>query len=766
MSETPESQAARTTLPLVALFAVVSFLNSALLFAVEPMFTKMVLPLLGGAPSVWNTCLLFFQSALLAGYLYAHATSRWMMPRAQALLHLVLLAASVSLLPLAVPPGALPPAESSTANVVALLRLLTITLGLPFLLLSAGTPMVQRWFASTGHPRAANPYFLYAASNFGSFGALIAYPTLIEPHLSLSEQSGTWRWLYVGLIGLLGVSALAAARWRARTPSTGTPSLGTPSLGDAAPAAPAAAAAAPGSPTLVPTRAWRLRWVLLSFAPSSLLLGVTTFLSTDIAAVPFLWVAPLALYLLTFVLVFARHPPLSRRFMLLLQLFLGLGLMIVISASPTKRLTAVALLHLVTFFVVAMVCHRELADARPRATYLTEFYLWISLGGMLGGVFNVLLAPVLYDRVLEYPFALIIALGLRPTWPARAASPRRELLLDLLLPLGVFAMITAGFYLPTPPGRVGEYAVWVYLGAAALISASFYRRPLRVALAAGALFLGTDFLTHTSSDALLQTRSFFGVYRVRSYYEYTILQHGTTTHGAQSVRLDRRTDPLTYYHREGPMGDIFRLVTDSVAPRSVAIVGLGAGTTACYSRPDERWTYYEIDPLMVTIARSPALFSYLKDCQPDVTIIVGDARRSIASAPDSSFDLIVLDAFSSDAIPVHLLTREALQLYLQKLRPRGTIAFHVSNRYLDLRPALVELARDARLAGATIDRGVTDAQLERLYYGSRWVVLARSAGVVAPLIRQADWDVLAPAAHVRLWTDDYSDVWSVMQWRR
>lgn len=770
------SGARASPIALVALLSVATFLNAALLFAVQPMFTKMVLPLLGGTPSVWNTCLLFFQGALLAGYLYAHASSRWLRPAPQAWLHVTMLAASVLLLPLAMPSDVGAPPGSSTAAVVWLLRLLTVTLGFPFMLLAAGAPMVQRWFASTRHDAASNPYFLYAASNLGSFAALIAYPTLIEPQLRLSEQSLAWRGVYVGLIALLGVSAWATWRWR-RNGTDGNGMVmqnreeerhvvvrGGPPRPPRTSRADNADLALP-PPTITPTRAWRLRWVLLAFAPSSLLLGVTTFLGTDIASVPFLWVAPLALYLLTFVVVFARRPMLGRGFMLVLHLTLALGLLVIISANPTKRLTAVASLHLLTFFVTAMVCHRELADARPRAEYLTEFYLWMSLGGLLGGVYNVLLAPALYDRVLEYPFAMIIALGLRPAWRSVGTPHVRPLALDLLAPLALFGVIIGGFYLPTPPADWGDYGVYLYLGVAALVAASFYKRPLRLALAAGAIFLAADLGVHTGDDNLFQVRSFFGVYRVRRWEEYSILQHGTTTHGAQSITIDRRTEPLTYYHREGPLGDIFRLVTDSLAPRAVALVGLGAGTTACYSRPGERWTYFEIDPVIVTIARSPSLFTYLAECQPEVRIVLGDARRSLMDASDSSFDLIALDAFSSDAIPVHLITREALQLYLRKLRPGGVVAFHISNRYLDLRPVLVELARDARLAGALLDRDVTEAQRRKLHYGSRWVTVARNAYTLAPLVKEAGWQVLAPSATVRVWTDDYSDVLGVMRWK-
>jgi len=725
----------------VGLFATATFLNAALLFAVEPMFTKMVLPLLGGAPSVWNTCLLFFQGALMVGYLYAHVTSRWLVVWRQAALHLGLLVVSIVMLPIVVASDVIPPASTTGGAITWLLLLLATTLGPPFVLLSAGAPMLQRWFANTQHPRAGNPYFLYVASNAGSFAALLAYPTLIEPRFRLSEQSTQWARGYGVLLLLVVGAAMVAWRWPREV-------AGQEGEVDSPPER---------IPTLVPTAAWRLRWVLLSFAPSSLLLGVTTFLGTDIASVPFLWVIPLALYLLTFVLTFAQRPPLNRRVMLAVQVVLSLALMVVITASPTSALEWVASLHLVTFFVMALVCHRELADARPRVEDLTEFYLWISLGGVLGGVFNVLLAPILYDRVLEYPFAMIIALGLRPMWASQVPA-RRALALDLVMAAGVFALVTLGYQLPSPEGKWGDWVLYGYLGLLALVCTSFYKRPLRLALGAAAIFAGTHIALTVNSDSLLEARSFFGVYRVRRWDDYILLQHGTTTHGGQSIVASRKTEPLTYYHREGPLGDLFRLTTDSVGPREVAIVGLGSGTTACYARPGERWTYYEIDPLVVAIARSPQLFTYLRDCQPDVKIEIGDARLSLAAAPDSAFDLITLDAFSSDAIPVHLVTREALQLYARKLRPGGIVAFHISNRYLDLRPVLVELARDARMAGALADHDVDSTQKAKLYYGSRWVALAREARTLSPLVRTSNWEVLAPSAPVRLWTDDYTDV--------
>lgn len=748
-----ESLSARVTTGrlFIAVLAVVTFLNAALLFAVQPMFTKMVLPLLGGTPMVWNTCLLFFQAALLLGYLYAHASSRLFTPRTQGFVHVSLLVLALLFLPLGIS-GDLKPPVGLALPVVWLLGLLTLSLGLPFVLLAAGAPMFQRWLASTRHQAAGNPYVLYVASNLGSFVALIAYPTVIEPGLRLSEQSVTWLEFYYALLGVVALALWLTLRWAKEKGSVGNemvmPSAVVESTAQAL--------------TIVPTAGWRLRWVLLSFAPSSLLIGVTTYLSTDVAAVPLLWIVPLALYLLTFVIVFTRRPLLGRRFMLHFHVFIGLALLLIIGMTAMNL--RVLLLHLIGFFAVAMVCHRELADSRPRAEHLTEFYLWMSLGGMLGGVFNVIVAPLMYDRVLEYPFAIIVAFGLRPAL-GRYNTGRRSMLLDLILPLALYLGMRAAFHIEVPTGKWATAATWSMLSVSALVAATFYKRPLRLALGAAAVFFALDHRDPPARDSLVyQRRSFFGVYRVHRWGEFLVLQHGTTTHGAQSLQPERRREPLTYYHRAGPLGDVFAALTDSTAVRNVALVGLGAGTTVCYSHPGEAWTFYEIDPVVVDIAKSGRLFTYLRDCGPDSRIVLGDARLSLVDAPDSSYDLIAIDAFSSDAIPVHLITREALALYLRKLKPNGSVVFHISNRYLNLEPVLVELARDARLAGAIRDFSATQEEKSSMYYASRWVALARDAATLSPLVRDRSWVVLAPSAEVRVWTDDFSDIIDVLKY--
>jgi hypothetical protein len=784
---------------LVSTFAIAIFLNAALLFSVQPLFTKMVLPLLGGSPAVWNTCLLFFQALLLAGYLYAHVTSRWLSARTQAVVHIALLVTAIFLLPIHVPESWRQP-PGTALPIGWLLGLLTISLGLPFFLLSAGAPMMQRWFAGTRHPSAHNPYFLYAASNLGSFASLLAYPFIIEPRMRISEQSVTWLEFYYGLLVVIGACAIGAVVFRRN--SSGTPIVSGPSP---APAEASSAADAPllvhaadgvrlrrrgalrGSmkylieenpsvirrflegrdtqitePTIIPDRHWRLRWVLLSFAPSSLLIGTTTYLSTDIASVPFLWVIPLALYLLTFVLVFARRPLFPRWFILRAQLVLGLTLMVALCLGAGRGIVGPAIVHLTAFFVTAMMCHRELADSRPRADYLTEFYLWMSLGGVLGGVFNVLLAPVLYDTLVEYPFALVVAFGLRPGVD-RTYGSRWDFVRDVLYPLAVGTTIWFAYRLPRPPDEWFQAGSQLFLAAMGVVVLFFWKRPIRLALGAGAMYAGVQLAGTAGSNILLQDRSFFGIYRVRRIAEYHVLQSGTTTHGGQSRELERRMDPLTYYYRGGPLGDIFA-TTAQKPVRRVAMVGLGAGTVACYGRPEEHWTFYEIDPMVAEIARSPMYFTYLRDCPPRTNIVIGDARVSLAAAADGEFDLIVLDAFSSDAIPAHLMTKEAVSLYFRKLKPDGVIAFHISNRYLDLRPVVIALANDAQVAGALGERAPDTEGRGLLYYGSRWMVLARQRETLAELVKIDGWYALGTWPASRLWTDDYTDVLGAIKW--
>ncbi|MGH2351166.1 MAG: spermidine synthase, partial [Chloroflexota bacterium] len=693
---------------MLILYTATIFTGSALLFLVQPMFGRMLLPLLGSSPTVWNTALVLYQGGLLAGYGYAHLTTTWRGVRRQAALHVVLLALPLLALPIDLPAGWTPPAREWP--IPWLLATMLVSVGLPFFVVATSSPLLQRWFAGTGHPAAADPYFLYAASNLGSLLALLSYPLLLEPRLGLTAQSQLWSAGY-GLLALLTL-ACGLALWRAHGELAATPSRRSQ---------------VPSPKSQVTNRrlrtwdlglgTWwrrRLRWLLLAAAPSSLLLSVTAHISSDIAAVPLLWVIPLAIYLLTFVLVFARRPLLSHRLMVRALPFVLLPLVVALAVRATQPILPLMALHLAGLFVVSMVCHGEVAADRPPSHYLTEFYFWLALGGVLGGAFSALAAPLLFNTVAEYPLALVVAClaGYRhhdapddrdDRGERRTTAGRRERVLDVGLPLALGAL-AAGLLLRGREGGLTTSAVGIALvfGPVALICLSFRRRPLRFGLAIAAILLASAQFYVDRGDVLLVERSFFGVHRVRRATlepdtSYHVLVHGTTVHGLQSLDPSRRQEPLLYYHSSGPVGQIFRALGPGDAARPVAVVGLGAGGLACYGAPGQRWYFYEIDPEVERIARDPQYFTFLRDCPPDVQVILGDARLSLTEAPPGAYHLIVLDAYSSDAIPIHLITREALAIYLDKLAAGGVLAFHISTRHLDLAPVLGRLARDAGL---------------------------------------------------------------------
>jgi hypothetical protein len=729
---------------LIALFSVTALANAFLLFWVEPLFARMVLPLLGGAPSVWNTCLMFFQTALLGGYLYVHLTSRYLGPRPQAALHLALLALSLAALPVAIPPGWTPPVGQP---VVPLLLLLTTALGMPFFLLSATAPLLQRWLAATEHPAAANPYQLYAASNAGSFLGLLAFPAVLEPALGVARQSGIWTVGYLLAGGLTALCALVA--WRQATTGSAV-GADEPAVG-------------PGNPS-PPTSGDRIRWVVLAFVPSSLLLGVTTHLTTDVAAVPFLWVLPLGIYLLTFIAAFARTGRARSRLPLELHALAATAFMLVAFWAVDLDHRAAYPLHLGLFGLTALVLHGELAARRPGPRHLTGFYLWLALGGALGGAFNALVAPVLFDSTAEYIPMIVLACFLRPTRPAPAAGllERAQAAALAMLPALLMAVAVA-FGLAHRRGPALA-PVLVSLAAGALALALRANAPLfgsslaAVGVAGLLLFRAPQAMLH-------QERSFYGAYRVMRVGEARLLYHGTTIHGAQFADSARRNRPLTYYHPAGPVGEVFETLGARLDGKRIGVVGLGAGSLLCHGRPGQRWTFYEIDAAVERIARDPAYFTFLRDCPVPAGVVLGDARLTLAREPDARYALLVLDAFSSDAIPVHLLTREALATYLRLLEPGGALLLHISNQHLRLEPVVAALARDAGLTGLVADRYVPPSrESKELEYGCDWVVLTREPSDFVPAASDRDWRALAVSDDRAPWTDDYSNVFRAIIW--
>lgn len=731
---------------LTILFGAAILVSSWLLFLVQPMFAKMVLPRLGGTPAVWNTCVVFFQATLLAGYLYAHLTTRWLGVRRQALVHLAVLALPLLALPIAV--TGTPPADGTP--VWWLVGVLGLSVGLPFFVVSTTSPLLQRWFSTMPHRAAKDPYFLYSSSNFASLLALVSYPAIIEPSLRLADQSRMWTWAYVVFVALVAACAVSLRSWGRRT-------LGADeAASSASAAAPDPAAAA----VLAPTWGVRLRWLAFSFVPSSLMLGVTTHISTDIAAVPLLWVLPLALYLATFMLVFARRPLVPVRGLARLLPFAVIAT--VISMMFPSRPWWLIFLHLTTFFLAALACHYRLAATRPAPQHLTAFYLWMSVGGVLGGLFNTLAAPLLFIGILEYPLALAAAAALRPSPAYRRGAPE-DLQVLLGLP-GMVLCISAVFFALGlfGPVKLAHLAGFLALAWAAGLALS--NRPALVGAGVVALVLVLEVgLPRDDQRILFAARTFFGVHRVVEDGPFHRLQHGGTMHGLQRRDRMNTCEPSSYYHGTGPLGQLFQAAGTRF--NRVGVIGLGSGGAVCYGRQGTYWTFFEIDPTVERIARDGRLFTHLAMTPAAVDVRLGDGRLLLAEAAPASFDLLILDAFSSDAIPLHLVTREAIDLAFTRLKPDGVLAFHISNRYLDLAPVLGAIARDTgREARVNLDASVTEAEKAAGKQQSEWLIIGRTAAVMGPLASDVRWRAVASGG-TTAWTDDFSNILGVFMWR-
>jgi spermidine synthase len=709
---------AGATLPL---YGAAIFVAAALVFLVQPLAAKMLLPRFGGTPAVWAVSLVFFQAVLLAGYAFAHVSLRFLPLRAQPVLQLCVLAGPLALLPFALPDGT----EAGGTPALRLLAVLAVAVGAPFFAVTTASPVLQRWFAASGHGAGADPYFLYAASNAGSLIGLLGYPLLLEPQFTLAEQSRLWLGGYALFLALAAVCALRVFR--------------------ATPAGARAVRKAMSPP--IPWRR-RARWVAMAAIPSSLILGTTSHLSTSIAAVPLLWVIPLAVYLLSFVVAFARRSPFSLealRAAVVATTLLTIASLLHVVPLPIAALVAI---HCANLFAVALLVHRRLALERPAVDRLTEFYLLLSLGGVLGGAFNALAAPVLFDSIAEYPIALALAVLVLPG--------RRSLRGDVLVPTLYLAVLVGGL---VAAGAIGTTAVRIVLAGAVGSLLLLATRPVRLALCLAALLVLTTF----GGTSLHAERTFFGVLRVvEGDSGEHVLTHGTTIHGRQRLAPGRRDDPLSYYTRQGPLGQLF--AARGAELRHVAVIGLGAGSVAAYGRSGDKYTFYEIDPAVARIARDRRWFTFLADARADVRIVIGDGRLRIAEARPADYDLIVVDAFSSDAVPAHLLTREAVQLYLRKLSPRGVVAFHVTNNHLDLTPVVAGIARSLAVVGLEQDHRVSPSARERGGNRSRWAVVARSEAALDGLDDR--WRPLSASSDDPVWTDQFSNVLSVVDWAR
>lgn len=683
--------------------------------------------------------MVFYQALLFGGYCYAHWLTTRSGAQRQIQIHTALMIFSLFALPVALPVDAHPPTESNPT--LWLIWTLFLAIGLPFFVISATAPLLQKWFSHLGHSSSSDPYYLYAASNAGSLLALLSYPFLIEPQIGLINQ----RWLWSIAYGLLCVLILICATtlWRNQLEKA---DFDQDTLPD---------------PIEAPPLPQQLHWLVLAFVPSSLLLGLTQYISTDIAAVPLLWILPLTLYLLSFILVFSKWAVRIHPLSLIAQPAVLLVFIAYSFINPAVLPYWLDLiLHCLAFFLAIMVCHGELAKLRPHPQYLTRYYLMMSFAGMLGGLFNTFIAPFVFNAVFEYPIMIVAALLLRPgfyngRWFLQPIFP----LLLLLIGFGIY---------------LGSDNLWDYLdiigGALILLaglSYSFRHTPLGLGLLTGVILIFTLGLHSLASNTLFQERTFFGVLSVR---ETVIadenqrpepvheLYHGTTKHGAERLTGVNITTPLTYYSRPGPIGQLFSEFDAEATSWNIAAVGLGAGALACYAKEQQTWRFYEIDPLVVEIARDPAWFNYLERCGKNAAMIIGDARLSLVNEADNSLDLLIMDAFSSDAVPTHLLTREAMQLYVSKLKANGLLAFHITNRHLALKNVLADHVETLNLSGLLQE--FTPATPAPLVVATDWVVIAKHPQHLDRL-RQSQlghWQKLPLTFGLKPWTDDFTNI--------
>lgn len=706
------------SIQMTLLFSFTIFLGAFLLFSIQPMFAKMILPYYGGVPAVWNTCLVFFQTVLLLGYGYSHLISSGR-ETLKKVIHVCLLAGVLAMLPFRLPQTI----EITNNPVYSLLHTLFICIGFPFFAVSATAPLLQKWFSQLGSSK--NPYALYAASNLGSFTALLSYPVLVEPVMTLTRQREVWSNVYLVFVVAMVCCALAASK----------------------------GAEADLHETITKeTIGWRriFQWVVWAFLPSSLLLGSTTYITSDVASIPLIWIATLAIYLLTFILLFSgRFEWLKAACNRFFPHSLILGVM---TTLVTDKSVPFILVQLIILFVVSMVCHGRLAEDKPSPKYLTVFYFWMSLGGVLGGVFNALLVPIIFKTTIEYP----LVLGLS----ALAFQPKNELSrkVRMLLFISLCVFIVLVYLFPN------YFTYKVFLSVSCFLLFVLSRAPFYMCAALIMTVFIANMQWMNNGNLLKVDRSFFGVIKVADQKgkdgTYRLLSHGVTNHGA--FRIAPSESLASYYDSGSPMAAFLGEAQRKTPSADIAVIGMGQGSAAFYMRPEDRLDFYEIDPLIKRIATNPEYFPFISHMATPPRIFIGDGRLEIQKMPDHSYDLIIVDAFSSDAIPVHLLTQEAIGMYFSKLKKGGIVLFHISNRYFALQSALKSLADSSGFDWVYLKRLADPETNKGLFiYSSTWFAMAKEKDVLVSFKNS----LLAAKVEktVPVWTDDFSDVLSTIK---
>ncbi len=717
------------------------FLSAFLMFNLQPMFAKMLTPMMGGSASVWNTALVFYQTMLLLGYLYAHLLNRFFSRNWQIAIHGALLGLSLFFLPIHISP--LSGAPNFQAPILWTLGALGFSIGLPIFAISATAPLVQSWHAR--FESDSNPYALYAASNLGSFIALLLYPTLVETFVGVKLQAVAWGVLFA-ILALVLV-------WGANLPPEKVQKLHH-------------------DETI--KISWRERaiWLFYALVPSGLLVAVTTEIVTDVASVPFLWLPPLALYLLTFVIAFSKHAPLiadGSVFMKLLMVFL---IAILIATNTDSGILGI-FFHLGTFFLIVLGCHLELVKRLPPQEHLTEFYFFMSLGGAIGGLLAAMLAPNVFTTTIEYQILLVAALLIAPISLSNARNG-----LVLLVVIFIFSMWFSGrdlfgvmldskfpiksdtYFWQNVLLSVEDDKAAMILTIAMLLIAIFSYKNTIVVIAAGIMSLILPALDRDYQDIRYQGRNFFGLIKLEDSGQapdgWRFLSHGTTLHGVMSLDKSLNKTPMSYYWRETPIGSIFEDLTNKKPNMNAGVIGLGMGSTMCYAKPGQDWRIFEINPMVINISMNENLVGFVPRCAPQARIFEGDARIEMVKQPDNWFDILLVDAFSSDSIPTHLLTKEAIALVMQKMKPDGIMIVHISNRNLELKNIVAEAAFANGFAAM---HGVRsgDPKKPNRDTGVSAVAIARNNAILAQY-QDPMWKHLGKPKEIRPWTDDHTNI--------
>ena len=715
-------------------FTLTIFLSAGLLFFIQPLFAKLVLPILGGSSSVWTTAMLFFQSVLVVGYIYAHLSTKYLPIKWQLGLHIALWACALIFVPISVQMNWISdPSKISTGQT---LIIFAIGVGVPFAVLAANAPLIQKWYSMTNGPSSDDPYFLYSASNVGSLLALLAFPFVAEPLLGATTISNLWSIVFVILGLFLFSSGFLAYKTNHQEP------IANPVLSSA---------------QIQPTLKQKLYWVLLAAIPSSMMLSITTKVSTDFGSFPLVWIIPLSLYLITFIYAFSGKTFFSpERQKTWVTGCLAFMMLLTIAGTNLTNILLLFGIMIAAFTFIALVAHKRIYDTRPNEKYLTQFYILISIGGALGGFFNSVVATNLFNDIYEMP--IIIALSSVLIWTNTNVPKLKNLILYICLSaVIVFASTYARSYIDL---SVVTFKLLLLSPVLLLALAFVFRRQEWKAIVwIATIILATSFIV--KGTYIFQDRSFFGVHRVYEEDDVRIYSNGTTVHGAQLINEENgKPTPLTYYHPMGPMGQIF---TSEFAQnfRSVGIVGLGVGSLTCYKTPEQNWHLYEIDKTVDEIARNKELFTFMSSCADNTPTFLGDARLVMNDKPDDIYDVLVIDAFSSDAIPVHLLTLEALQLYMSKLKSDGILVLHISNRFFSLNHPIANASKHMKVEGLT-QFYAAPKDMGRTNSSSQVIVLGNPGENLTALKVDERWKPLK-SNYDHLWTDDYANLLSVLR---